>query len=107
MIILSSPDTSESSSTSRTKILTYNILCDYYATEKQFGYTPSGALSWDYRRETIWEEIETAGADILCLQEIDTESFEDFFCVKAALLGLNGVIIGRTFLLSLNTFLML
>ena len=91
MIIVSNSDTSAFSSTSRIKILTYNILCDYYATEKQFGYTPSAALSWDYRRETIWEEIETSGADILCLQEIDTESFEDFFCVKAAHLGLKGV----------------
>lgn len=91
MIMLSDPDPCATSSTYSIKILTYNILCDYYATEKQFGYTPSAALSWEYRRESIWGQIEEADADILCLQEIDTESFEDFFCVKAAHLGLKGV----------------
>ncbi|KAJ4290894.1 Glucose-repressible alcohol dehydrogenase transcriptional effector [Kalmusia sp. IMI 367209] len=59
--------------------LSYNILCDKYCTTSQYGYTPSGALSWDHRRETILAELRERNADILCLQEIDQESFNDFF----------------------------
>lgn len=66
------------------KILTYNILCDKYATMEKYEYVPSGALSWDYRKEKIMEEIQAADADIICLQEVNTESFKEFFCMKLA-----------------------
>lgn len=60
-------------------VLTYNILCDKYCTESQYGYTPSGALLWENRRETILAELRSHDADILCLQEIDQESFSEYF----------------------------
>jgi CCR4-NOT transcription complex subunit 6 len=59
--------------------LSYNILCDKYCTQSQYGYTPSGALSWEHRRETILAELRERNADIVCLQEIDQESFNDYF----------------------------
>lgn len=59
--------------------LSYNILCDKYCTQSQYGYTPSGALAWEQRRETILAELRERDADILCLQEIDQGSFNDFF----------------------------
>jgi CCR4-NOT transcription complex subunit 6 len=49
-------------------ILCYNILCDKAATSHMYGYTPSWALSWDYRKELILQEVMGYGADILCLQ---------------------------------------
>jgi CCR4-NOT transcription complex subunit 6 len=59
--------------------LSYNILCDKYCTQAQYGYTPSGALAWEHRRETILAELRERNADVLCLQEIDQDSFNDYF----------------------------
>lgn len=64
--------------------LSYNILCDKYCTTSQYGYTPSGALTWEHRRETILAELRERDADILALQEIDQESFNDFFRANLA-----------------------
>lgn len=60
-------------------VVSYNILCDKYATASLYGYTPSGALSWDYRKRLILQEISDHDADIVCLQEVDRENFDDFF----------------------------
>jgi len=59
--------------------LSYNILCDKYCTQSQYGYTPSTALSWENRRELILAELRERNADIVCLQEIDQDSFNEFF----------------------------
>jgi len=61
------------------KVLSYNTLCDKYATQSQYGYTPRNALAWDHRRGVILDELRGHDADILCLQEIDKESYEDYF----------------------------
>ena len=60
-------------------VMSYNILCDKYATTAQYGYTPLKDLAWDYRKNRILEEIRSHDADIVCLQEIDRESFDDYF----------------------------
>jgi CCR4-NOT transcription complex subunit 6 len=59
--------------------LSYNILCDKYCTQAQYGYTPSAALAWENRRETILGELRERNADIVCLQEIDQDSFNEYF----------------------------
>ena len=59
--------------------MSYNILCDKYATTAQYGYTSSKDLAWDYRKSRILDEIRSHNADIVCLQEIDRESFDDYF----------------------------
>jgi len=63
----------------RFTVLTYNVLADLYATGEMYPYTPSWALSWNYRRENILKEIVQYDADILCLQEVQSDHFEDFF----------------------------
>ena len=60
-------------------VLCYNILCEKYATERLYGYTPSWALSWDYRKELILTEAMNYDADFLCLQEVDTTQYEEYF----------------------------
>ncbi|KAK4049091.1 Glucose-repressible alcohol dehydrogenase transcriptional effector [Microbotryomycetes sp. JL221] len=60
-------------------LLCYNILCEKYATAQMYGYTPSWALSWDYRKELILTEVMNYAADIVCLQEVDIEQYETFF----------------------------
>lgn len=60
-------------------VMCYNILCDKYATRQLYGYCPNWALSWECRRKGIMEEINLYGADIICLQEVETEQFYQFF----------------------------
>ena len=60
-------------------VFCYNILADRYASATMYGYTPSWALAWDYRKELILHEITTFGADIICLQEIDSENYSNYF----------------------------
>ncbi|KAJ3749462.1 Endonuclease/exonuclease/phosphatase [Lentinula detonsa] len=66
-------------STETISVVCYNILCQRAATVRLYGYTPSWALSWDYRRELILSEILAHGADFICLQEVDVTSYEDYF----------------------------
>ena len=73
MIIIDDSEASEKFS-----VLDFNILCDTFSNTGVYGYTPSRALSWDYRRELILEEIRKRDADIVCLQEINMECFNDF-----------------------------
>lgn len=60
-------------------VLSYNILCEWYAPGHMYGYTPSWALAWDYRKELILQEVMTYSADIICLQEVDSEQYEEYF----------------------------
>jgi len=75
----------------RIRVLTWNILCDKFATTAQYGYTPTGALNWDYRKKRILQELREREADILCLQEIATDVFRDYFSPELAQDGYKGV----------------
>ena len=46
----------------------YNVLCDKYCTRQQYGYCPVWALSWEYRKKGILEDIKSLSADIISLQ---------------------------------------
>ncbi|KDQ55803.1 hypothetical protein JAAARDRAFT_195620 [Jaapia argillacea MUCL 33604] len=72
-------------------VLCYNILCEKYATERMYGYTPSWALAWDYRKELILTEIMNYDADFLCLQEVDIGQYEDYFIPHLTDNGYEGV----------------
>ncbi|KAL3534139.1 hypothetical protein ACH5RR_002600 [Cinchona calisaya] len=60
-------------------VLSYNILADSYATNDLYSYCPSWALSWTYRRQNLLREIVGYRADIVCLQEVQSDHFEEFF----------------------------
>lgn len=51
-------------------VMCYNVLCDKYATRQLYGYCPSWALNWEYRKKGIMEEITSCDADIISLQVI-------------------------------------
>ncbi|KAF8971229.1 Endonuclease/exonuclease/phosphatase [Flammula alnicola] len=72
-------------------VLCYNILCEKYATERLYGYTPSWALAWSYRKGRILDEITKHNTDFLCLQEVDIAAYEDYFSVNLAQQGYEGV----------------
>ncbi|CAI0406493.1 unnamed protein product [Linum tenue] len=67
------------SSTGTFTVLSYNILADAYATSESYAYCPSWALSWAYRRQNLLREIVGYRADIVCLQEVQNDHFEEFF----------------------------
>ena len=77
-------------------VLSYNILCDKYATKSHYGYTPSDVLSWDYRREIILNELRDHDADIVCLQEVDRESFDEYFRRELAVNDYRGMFWPKT-----------
>lgn len=72
-------------------IMSYNTLCDKYATPQMYGYTPSWALGWKYRSELLKEEIIGHAATIICLQETDRNSFEDFWTPELSERGYKGL----------------
>lgn len=53
-------------------LMTYNILWEKAATSTMYGYTPSWALGWDYRKDLILQELEKHEADFICLQVCST-----------------------------------
>jgi CCR4-NOT transcription complex subunit 6 len=72
-------------------VLCFNILCEMYATERLYGYTPSWALEWSYRRDLIMAELLKHQADFLCLQEVQTAQYEEYFVPKLGPAGYEGV----------------
>ncbi|ODQ64158.1 hypothetical protein NADFUDRAFT_83730 [Nadsonia fulvescens var. elongata DSM 6958] len=72
-------------------VMSYNTLCDRYATPQMYGYVPSWALTWDSRKETLMNEVLTYNADILCFQEVDGSSFEEFWVPKLKEVGYSGL----------------
>uniref|UniRef100_A0A672LLD5 poly(A)-specific ribonuclease n=1 Tax=Sinocyclocheilus grahami TaxID=75366 RepID=A0A672LLD5_SINGR len=71
-------------------VMCYNVLCDKYATRQLYGYCPSWALNWDYRKKSIMQEILSCGADIISLQEVETEQYYHYFLVELKEHGYEG-----------------
>jgi len=59
-------------------MLTYNCLAEIYATGEAFPYCPAWALPWNYRRRNILRELIAYHADVMCLQEVQADHFENF-----------------------------
>lgn len=84
-------DSSTLSDANRLRVFSFNILCDNYANAQQYPYTATRALDWDYRKNLILQEIQAQDPDIICLQEINLESFEDFFSSALEYAGYKGI----------------
>jgi len=72
-------------------VMCYNVLCDKYATRQMYGYCPSWVLKWEYRRKGILEEIRHYSADIISLQEVETEQFYNYFLPELKRDGYDGI----------------
>jgi len=77
-------------------LLSYNVLAQRYATTQTYGYTPSWALEWSYRKDAILHDMTEPGTDIICLQEVDEETFNDFLKPRLEQLGYDGAHNPRT-----------
>ncbi len=80
-----------SPSLERLKVFSWNILCDKYATPQTYGYTPTAALNWDYRKDCILEELRERDADFLALQEVSIDAFKEDLSPPLARMDYKGV----------------
>lgn len=60
-------------------VVSYNTLCDRAATQSQYGYTAPEHLHWDHRKELILNECRQRNPDIMCLQEVEQDAWNEFF----------------------------
>ncbi|CAG2217460.1 CCR4 [Mytilus edulis] len=88
-MFLSPPDKTKATATFT--VMCYNVLCDKYCTRQLYGYCPSWALNWDFRKKGIMDEIKHYGADIICLQEVETDQFYNFFLPDLKAIGYDGI----------------
>lgn len=72
-------------------LLSYNLLADLYATAEQFNYCPSWALAWPYRRLNLLKELLSYNADIMCLQEVQSNHFSDFLAPEMQKAGYTAI----------------
>ncbi|GAB1609975.1 CCR4-NOT transcription complex subunit 6-like isoform X2, partial [Argonauta hians] len=72
-------------------VMCYNVLCDKYCTRQLYGYCPTWALNWEYRKKGIMDEIKLYRADIISLQEVETDQFYNFFLPELKREGYNGI----------------
>ena len=70
-------------SAEKLSVLCYNVLCDKYATRQLYGYCPSWALHWDYRKahilKEVLEEVLGSTSDVVLLQEVETREYHSYF----------------------------
>ncbi len=74
----------EAPSKDRFSVISWNTLCDRAATQAAYGYAPTAALSWQRRKYMILDELKERDADILTLQEVDIENYNEFFAPNLA-----------------------
>ncbi|XP_065670642.1 CCR4-NOT transcription complex subunit 6 [Hydra vulgaris] len=72
-------------------VMSYNVLSDKHTNRQLYGYCPQWALNWDYRKSAILKEILQFNADILSLQEVETEQYWNFFLPELKKNGYDGI----------------
>ena len=77
-------------------VLNWNILCDKYVNSITYGYAPQSTLDWEIRSMMILNDIRDHNADIVCLQEVDRNAFEDFFSHHLSYNGYKGIFWPKT-----------
>ncbi|KAL3320267.1 CCR4-NOT transcription complex subunit 6-like [Cichlidogyrus casuarinus] len=77
-------------------LISYNVLSPNYATPTQYPYCPTYAMDWEYRRRSILDELRNYNASIICLQELDTNQFDDVFKPQLAQADYDGVFIAKS-----------
>ena len=75
----------------RFTVVSWNTLCDRAATQAAYGYAPSAALSWQRRKYMILDELKDRDPDIMTLQEVDIENYNEFFAPSLATQDYKGV----------------
>ncbi|KAK2400752.1 DNAse I superfamily protein [Trifolium repens] len=77
-------------------VMSYNVLSETCASNDLYNYCPPWALSWPYRRQNLLREIVGYCADIICLQEVQNDHYEEFFAPELDKHGYNGLFKRKT-----------
>jgi CCR4-NOT transcription complex subunit 6 len=77
-------------------LLSYNVLADLYASAEQFPNCPTYALAWTYRRVNLLKELLAYDADIMCLQEVQSNHYQDFLLPELTKAGYTSVFKKKT-----------
>lgn len=73
------------------KVMNWNVLADLYATESVYPYCEKWALSWNWRKHLILKELKSMAADIITLQEVQQDAYNDWFRPELAEAGYEGI----------------
>ena len=61
-----------------------------------YKFTPSWALDWEYRKNSLENEILGYSTDIICLQEVETRTFNEFWLPLMTSKGYRGHFYSKT-----------
>jgi CCR4-NOT transcription complex subunit 6 len=75
----------------RFTVLTYNTLADLYAQPDAHPASPPWALAWAYRRQNLLKELLAAAPDVLCLQEVQSNHYSEWWAPELHRAGYTGV----------------
>lgn len=73
------------------KVMNWNVLADLYATESVYPYCEKWALSWTWRKHLIMKELKSMAADIITLQEVQKDAYDEWFRPQLAEAGYEGI----------------
>ncbi|CAI9096076.1 OLC1v1032147C1 [Oldenlandia corymbosa var. corymbosa] len=79
------------------RVLSYNLSADMYVRSgrNNYDYCPPEKLTWEYRSQNLLKEILSYEADILCLQEVQSDHYQAFFEPELARFGYLSVYKGK------------
>ncbi len=79
-------------------VLSYNVLAQHLLEEHTYLYRKAEpeALDWEKRSERILREVKDTKADILCLQEVQSDHFSNFYVPRLQSMGFKGIFKKRT-----------
>jgi len=78
------------------RVMSYNLLAEVYATRQLYPYCPIWAISWGYRRQIILRELDHHSADVLCLQEMQQDHYDDYMAPQLKARGYEGLFKAKT-----------
>jgi len=73
------------------KVMNWNVLADLYCTESMYPYSEKWTLSWSWRKHLILKELKSMAADIITLQEVQKDAYDDWFRPQLAEAGYEGI----------------
>lgn len=81
----------------RFRFVSYNLLADLYADQESslrdlFPYCPPDIIKSEYRRQLTLREILGYNTDILCVQEMDTKLFNNYYSKQLGRKGYEGLL---------------
>lgn len=75
----------------RFTLLTYNILADLYAKADGHSQTPAWVMAWPYRKQNLLRELLTRRPDVMCLQEVQSDHYNEWLLPELTKAGYLGI----------------